>query len=237
MRNFGNVLRDSKPDAGARSSARQGQMSATISQVIRQILYVVLAGALIVLLILLFERGAFRASAPIDVHRQYQEYTETFPDSINLHFSLPLLQSGRLVNVDSITAGKPVILSFLSPTCYQCLQDLPKWTAVGEDIARANSVELIFVATGPTRRHTAALLRRHEDFAFPVVFDSTNAVAEVNGIPEVPSTVLVDADREVQLAGSPVLRAEVFEMYRDKVSEISNANFDVYVREKTFRTR
>lgn len=122
--------------------------------------------------------------------------------------------------MDSITAGKIVILSFLSLTCYQCVQDLPRWAVVNQDIARSDTVELVFVTTGPSRRYTATLLRRNKDFTFPVFFDSTNAVVESNGIPETPSTVLLDFDRKVQLAGSPALRTEVFEMYRDKISEI-----------------
>ncbi len=185
----------------------------------QRILYLVLVGGMTLQIHGLDDRDVLETTGPIDVRRQYQEYTETFPESMNLNVTLPRVRSGEFVNIDSITTGKTVILSFLSLTCYQCMKDLPKWADLDRDLARPSAAELVFVAAGPSRRYAAAMLQRHTRFAFPVLYDSTGVLADTNQIPEIPSTVLLDSHRRIQLAGSPVLRAEVYEMYRDMIAD------------------
>ncbi len=146
-----------------------------------------------------------------------REYTASFPEHMNLKVTLPSVWSGKSVDIDSITVGKPAIVSFISLSCLQCVQDLEKWGVLNDEFLGPNGVVLVFVVGRASRKYAAAVLRRYEDIMQIVLYDSTDVLATLNHMPGIPSTVLIDDHRRVRLAGSPVASSQVFEMYRQWV--------------------
>jgi len=159
------------------------------------------------------------ASVP-EIRKQYRQYTKTFPREINMKVELPLLRTGATVDLGALTAGKTTILSFLSFTCYQCLQDLHKWMELDKELQVAENVKLIFIASGPSRQYVMTLFNRYPKFSLPVLYDSTESIVRSNNIPEVPATVLLNTSGQVVLAGSPVLRPEVHDMYVEYLNNL-----------------
>jgi len=146
-----------------------------------------------------------------------REYIASFPEHMNLDVTLPSIWSGKSVDIDSITVGKPAIVSFISLSCLQCVQDLGKWGVLNNEFFGPNGVVVVFVVGRASRKYAAAVMRRYEDIMPIVLYDSTDVLATLNQIPGIPSTVLIDDHRRVRLTRSPVASSQVFEMYRQWV--------------------
>ena len=90
-----------------------------------------------------------------------------------------------------------------------CL-DLEKWGVLNIEFLGPNGVVVVFVVGRASRKYAAAMLRRYEDIMPIVLYDSTDVLATLNQIPDIPSTVLIDDHRRVRLAGSPVASSALF---------------------------
>lgn len=188
---------------------------------VRQAAFLLLTAILVFQLYLLNTQQAASGTA-VDIEAQYIEYTRKFPRQITLDHVLVDLETGAPVHLAPRVAGKNVILTFMSLTCYQCSQDLPNWVPYQQELESYRDVALVFVVTGPSRRYINHMLRRHPAFTLPVLFDSTNTLVEANGIPEVPATLLLDQQRRVLVAGSPILRPEVRRMYQAHIERLAS---------------
>jgi hypothetical protein len=156
----------------------------------------------------------------------YDNLLRKFPDQIVFPEYFTELYTGRKISTQDHAIKRVKILSILSVTCVQCMNDLPKWNEYYEQINNSISessqeyVDFDFVVSGYTKEYVSYMISRHPEFNFPVLYDSSNALVVENGIPDIPATLLLDHDDRVVLVGSPVLRADIGRQYSDSISVI-----------------
>lgn len=128
-----------------------------------------------------------------------------FPASIVLPSAMPDLVSGAS---SAIRQDKEFyVVSFLTPTCMQCISNLADWMYYRDGTLTELGAELILIVNGPSRAYSAAVTRDYlEDLPITIHYDSLGLFSSAAGLPpgKIPSTVLLDKEGSVLLSGTPI---------------------------------
>jgi cytochrome oxidase Cu insertion factor (SCO1/SenC/PrrC family)/thiol-disulfide isomerase/thioredoxin len=103
-------------------------------------------------------------------------------------FSLPVLGHGRRSLDSSALAGRYSVLDFWSSTCTACFREMPALEQAYKDLG--SRVNFVGVDVADNARRAAAFARRL-GVSYPLVSDTSGAVAARFQIPDLPFTVIV----------------------------------------------
>lgn len=92
-------------------------------------------------------------------------------------------------------SGRPVMLTFWSPECFTCREELPTLQAIAADPNAG--VELLTVVSYP---HTEAVrhFMQEEGLTFPVVMDEQTEITSLYKVRGVPFTYLIDPTGRIE---------------------------------------
>lgn len=142
-----------------------------------------IAGGLITVAILLFAASIFVANFVL---------TGLAAGTPAPTFSAPDL-NGNLIRLTDY-AGKPVMVTFWSPDCFACREELPALQAIATD-PEANVTLLTVVSKVPAAEVQAFVAA--EGLTFPVIVDEAGAIAQDYQISGVPVSYFINPDGKV----------------------------------------
>jgi peroxiredoxin len=100
--------------------------------------------------------------------------------------------------------GRPVMLTFWSPECSACREELPALHAIAD--APGAGLALLTVVSYPAAADVQAFVEE-QGLTFPVLMDEASMVTDLYKVHGVPFTYLINAEGEVERkvigAGSP----------------------------------
>lgn len=91
-------------------------------------------------------------------------------------------------------AGKPVMLTFWSPDCFACREELPALKAIASDPS-ANVTLLTIVSKVPAEEVQA--FAKAEGLTFPIIVDEAGAIASDYKITGIPTSYFINPDGNV----------------------------------------
>ena len=107
-------------------------------------------------------------------------------------FSAPDL-NGNLLRLTDY-AGQPIMVTFWSPDCFACREELPALQAIASD-PKANVTLLTIVSKVPAAEVQAFVAA--EGLTFPVIVDEAGAIAQDYQISGVPVSYFINPDGKV----------------------------------------
>ena len=107
-------------------------------------------------------------------------------------FSAPDL-NGNLLRLTDY-AGKPVMVTFWSPDCFACREELPALQAIAAD-PKANVTLLTIVSKVPAAEVEEFV--KAQGLTFPVMLDETGAIAHDYKITGIPTSYFINPDGKV----------------------------------------
>lgn len=101
--------------------------------------------------------------------------------------------NGNLIRLTDYT-GKPVMLTFWSPDCFACREELPALQAIATD-PKANVTLLTVVSKAPAAEVQDFV--KAEGLTFPVIIDEAGALAHAYKITGVPASYFINPDGKI----------------------------------------
>ena len=111
-------------------------------------------------------------------------------------FQLPNLE-GQSISLSDFR-GKPVMLNFWATWCAYCRYEMPYIQEIYEGwTGKPPSVVVLAINTGESSSKARGFLESH-GFSFPVLLDTTEAIAQSYSVRGIPTTFFIDEDGIIQ---------------------------------------
>lgn len=91
--------------------------------------------------------------------------------------------------------GRPVMLSFWSPECFACREELPTLQAIA---TRQNSDVVLLTVVGHMAADTVKKFMQDENLTFPVIVDEAGAIPNLYKVTGVPFTYFIQPDGTIK---------------------------------------
>lgn len=157
----------------------------------------------------------------IAVDKLAQSYLRGLPSHIKFPENMVDLETGKMIKLDTVSTKHFKIINFINPGCFKCIEILPGWQNFIDSYYENNSLEFLFIATGPSRNYLNYMIKRRMKFKYPVLYDSQNVMHILNDSLQIPSTIMLNNNNDVLLAGSPILHSDLKQLYIEKIKSLN----------------
>ncbi len=103
--------------------------------------------------------------------------------------------------------GKPIVVNFWGTWCGYCVQELPEFQKVYEELGE--DVQFLMVNYGDTLSDVDNFLTTNTEYNFPIYFDTNGNAVDTYQVTGFPTTVFIRANGEVATVRSGALSESV----------------------------
>lgn len=115
--------------------------------------------------------------------------------------------------------GKPIVITFWSPTCSICMQEVEAWNALYKQNQLNNQFELLALSMVYDRPDMVIQASQQKGMTYPVILDLQNQLAQAFGnIVATPTTFLLDTKGRITYRQTGKLD---FELIAHKLSQLA----------------
>ncbi|MCF8588694.1 TlpA family protein disulfide reductase [Gordonia liuliyuniae] len=130
--------------------------------------------------------------------------------------SAPCMADGQVVDLGTVTAGRPLVINMWAVWCLPCRRELPLFDRLAAQAGDRLNVLAVHAKEGADKEYFVLKFLQELNAHLPVVTDPHGDIAKAVAAPRVfPSTVMIRADGTVA-----AVLPRVFDTYQDLTSAV-----------------